>query len=73
MMVFVNEAMTWEMKPVAVLREFLVLLQPLRATRGEEFWSGCERRLDPSSTQRAGEVAALRWLTPRGRRSIPRD
>ena len=30
MMVFMNDAITWEMKPVSVLREFLILLQPSR-------------------------------------------
>src|SRR5215469_6840883 len=28
LMVFINEAMTWDSKPVSVLREFIVLLQP---------------------------------------------
>ena len=31
MMVFVNDAITWETKPVSVLREFLILLAPVRA------------------------------------------
>ena len=33
LMVFVNEAMTWETKPVSVLRDFLILLH-LRAASG---------------------------------------
>ncbi|MEW6305625.1 MAG: class I tRNA ligase family protein, partial [Verrucomicrobiota bacterium] len=36
MMVFVNEAMTWETKPWKVLREFLVLLQPFAPHLAEE-------------------------------------
>jgi leucyl-tRNA synthetase len=39
MMVFVNEAMTWETKPVSVLREFLTLLQPFSPHIAEELWS----------------------------------
>ncbi|MFM1768442.1 MAG: hypothetical protein RJA22_971 [Verrucomicrobiota bacterium] len=36
MMVFVNEAMTWPIKPRAVLREFLLLLQPFAPHLAEE-------------------------------------
>ena len=39
MMVFVNEAITWETKPVAVLREFLILLQPFAPHLAEELWA----------------------------------
>jgi leucyl-tRNA synthetase len=39
MMVFANEAMTWEAKPVSVLREFLILLQPFAPHIAEELWS----------------------------------
>jgi leucyl-tRNA synthetase len=39
MMVFVNEAMTWEIKPVSVLRDFLILLQPFAPHLAEELWS----------------------------------
>jgi leucyl-tRNA synthetase len=38
MMVFVNEAITWETKPVAVLRVFLILLQPFSPHLAEELW-----------------------------------
>jgi leucyl-tRNA synthetase len=38
MMVFVNEAMTWETKPVSVLRDFLILLQPFSPHLAEELW-----------------------------------
>jgi leucyl-tRNA synthetase len=38
MMVFVNEAITWETKPVALLREFLLLLQPFAPHLAEELW-----------------------------------
>jgi leucyl-tRNA synthetase len=39
MMVFVNEAITWETKPLAVLRNFLILLQPFAPHLAEELWS----------------------------------
>ena len=38
MMVFVNDAIAWETKPVAVLREFLILLQPFAPHLAEELW-----------------------------------
>jgi leucyl-tRNA synthetase len=38
LMVFVNEAMTWETKPAAVLRDFLILLQPFAPHLAEELW-----------------------------------
>ena len=39
MMVFVNDAITWETKPVSVLREFLVLLAPFAPHIAEELWA----------------------------------
>ena len=39
MMVFVNEAMTWETKPVAVLKTFLQLLAPFAPHLAEELWA----------------------------------
>jgi len=39
MMVFVNEAITWETKPVAVLKDFLILLQPFAPHVAEELWT----------------------------------
>jgi leucyl-tRNA synthetase len=38
MMVFINDAITWETKPVAVLRDFLILLQPFAPHLAEELW-----------------------------------
>ncbi len=38
LMVFVNEAMTWEVKPAVALRDFLVLLQPFSPHLAEELW-----------------------------------
>ncbi|HLH53095.1 MAG TPA: class I tRNA ligase family protein [Verrucomicrobiae bacterium] len=39
LMVFINEAMTWQVRPAAVLREFLILLQPFAPHLAEELWS----------------------------------
>jgi leucyl-tRNA synthetase len=39
MMMFVNDAMTWDVKPVAVLREFLQLLAPFAPHLAEELWA----------------------------------
>jgi len=38
LMVFVNDAMTWETKPVSVLRDFLILLAPFAPHLAEELW-----------------------------------
>jgi leucyl-tRNA synthetase len=38
MMVFVNDAITWETKPVSVLRTFLQLLAPFAPHLAEELW-----------------------------------
>jgi leucyl-tRNA synthetase len=38
LMVLINEAMTWETKPVSVLRAFLILLQPFSPHLAEELW-----------------------------------
>jgi len=39
LMVFVNEAMTWETKPYKVVRDFLILLQPFAPHLAEELWA----------------------------------
>jgi len=38
MMVFVNEAITWETRPLSVLRDFLILLHPFAPHLAEELW-----------------------------------
>jgi leucyl-tRNA synthetase len=38
LMVFVNEAIAWPTKPAAVLRDFLILLQPFAPHLAEELW-----------------------------------
>jgi leucyl-tRNA synthetase len=39
MMVFINEAMGWEVRPPAILRAFLILLQPFAPHLAEELWA----------------------------------
>ena len=39
MMMFVNEAITWEVKPAGILRSFLQLLQPFSPHLAEELWT----------------------------------
>jgi leucyl-tRNA synthetase len=39
LMVFINEAMTWETEPRCVLRDFLILLQPFAPHLAEELWA----------------------------------
>jgi leucyl-tRNA synthetase len=48
LMVFVNEAMSWEMRPRVLLRDFLILLQPFAPHLAEELFS----RLEPDSELR---------------------
>jgi leucyl-tRNA synthetase len=57
MMVFVNDAITWETKPVPVLREFLILLQPFAPHLAEELWD----KLNPSSVTRHSSLAYAPW------------
>jgi leucyl-tRNA synthetase len=58
LMVFVNEAMKWETKPVSVLREFLILLQPFAPHLAEELWS---KLASTSSLQPPASVVALAY------------
>jgi leucyl-tRNA synthetase len=53
LMVFVNEAMTWEIKPAPVLRPFLQLLAPFAPHLAEELWAKLEAQ---SSKLKAHEV-----------------
>ena len=57
MMVFVNDAITWETKPVSVLREFLILLQPFAPHLAEELWA----RLHSTFGQTAPSLAYAPW------------
>jgi leucyl-tRNA synthetase len=57
MMVFVNDAITWETKPVSVLREFLILLQPFAPHLAEELW----QKLSVHSPQSAVALSYAAW------------
>jgi leucyl-tRNA synthetase len=50
LMVFTNEAMTWEVKPAAVLRDFLILLQPFAPHIAEELWHKLHASLSQPQT-----------------------
>ena len=49
LMVFINEAMTWQTKPSCLLRDFLVLLQPFAPHLAEELWSKLDSKTGKSS------------------------
>jgi leucyl-tRNA synthetase len=51
LMVFVNEATGWEIKPRAVLREFLILLQPFAPHLAEELFAKLAARSDSPETR----------------------
>jgi leucyl-tRNA synthetase len=55
MMVFVNEAMTWETKPVSILRDFLILLAPFAPHIAEELW------VKISSSQNTSSLSYAAW------------
>jgi leucyl-tRNA synthetase len=57
MMVFTNEAMTWETKPVSVLRDFLILLAPFAPHLAEELWE----KLDTSPATRRCSLTYAPW------------
>ncbi len=55
MMVFVNDAMTWETKPVSVLRDFLILLAPFAPHLAEELWEKLSTVHSPQSSVLTGD------------------
>jgi leucyl-tRNA synthetase len=59
MMVFVNEAMTWETKPVSALRDFLILLAPFAPHVTEELWA----KLNSSLVTRHSSLSYAPWPT----------
>jgi leucyl-tRNA synthetase len=59
LMVFVNDAMTWETKPVAVLQDFLILLQPFAPHLAEELWA----KLSTLNSQLSTNLAYSIWPT----------
>jgi leucyl-tRNA synthetase len=66
LMIFINEAMTWPNRPAAVLRDFLVLLQPFAPHLAEELWSKMNRSFPAPQTALAyapWPQFDLKWLT----------
>ena len=57
MMVFANETLTWETRPVTVLREFLILLQPFAPHVAEELWA----KLSTLNSQLTTNLAYAPW------------
>jgi len=57
LMVFINDAITWETKPVSVLREFLILLQPFAPHLAEELW----QKLSVHGPQSAVALSYAPW------------
>jgi leucyl-tRNA synthetase len=58
LMVFINEAITWEAKPFPVLRDFLILLQPFAPHVTEELWAKLHAA---RNTQHAPTLAYAPW------------
>ena len=57
MMVFINEAMTWQTKPLSVMKTFLQLLAPFAPHIAEELWA----RLHSTFGQTAPSLAYSPW------------
>ena len=57
LMIFVNEAITWETKPRSILRDFLILLQPFAPHLAEELFAKLEANHNPGHQT----VAYLPW------------
>ena len=61
MMVFVNDAITWETKPVSVMRVFLILLQPFAPHLAEELWNKLNFQHPTSNIQHPITLAYAPW------------
>ncbi|MEO7298718.1 MAG: class I tRNA ligase family protein [Verrucomicrobiota bacterium] len=61
MMVFVNDAIAWETKPVSVLRDFLILLQPFAPHLAEELWEKLNIEHPTSNTEHRIDLAYASW------------
>ena len=57
MMVFVNDAITWETKPVSVLSDFLVLLAPFAPHVAEELWVKLSTLNSSASAESSGATS----------------
>jgi len=61
MMIFINEATTWENRPTSVLAQFLILLQPFAPHLAEELWSKLMVALPKSAAQPALALSYQPW------------
>ncbi|MEW6159497.1 MAG: leucine--tRNA ligase [Verrucomicrobiota bacterium] len=61
LMIFVNEAIAWERKPAAIMKEFIVLLQPFAPHLAEELWSLFSRADFASSSSKPPPLAYAPW------------
>jgi len=61
MMVFVNDAITWETKPASVLREFLILLAPFAPHLAEELWEKLNIQHSTFNIQHPTALAYACW------------
>lgn len=57
MMIFVNEAIGWEKKPISVLRDFTILLSPYASHLAEELY----QKLNQNSESRHISMAYVPW------------
>jgi len=55
LMIFMNDAIAWETKPVSVMRDFLVLLQPFAPHLAEELWEKLSTVRSPQSAVSTGD------------------
>ena len=63
LMVFVNEAMTWEVRPASALAEFLILLQPFAPHLAEELWAKLASAFGAKSAEGYPPLAYATWPT----------
>ncbi len=61
MMVFVNESIAWETKPVSALRDFLILLQPFAPHLAEELWAKLNIEHPTANAAHRIELAYANW------------
>jgi leucyl-tRNA synthetase len=70
MMVFVNEAMGWDKKPLTVMRDFLIILNPFAPHITEELWhrlfpqdqNSIDSQKWPSYDERYLKVDTINWV-----------
>ena len=61
LMIFVNDAIAWETKPVSVLRDFLILLAPFAPHLSEELWERLNIEHRTSNAEHRIALAYTPW------------